>query len=145
MTDTVGFIRKLPPTIITAFRATLEEVGEADLLIHVVDMTSHNAPEQTQTVESILTDLHLQDKTRITALNKVDTLLDKGKSWDEESAIKYLTELNITNQTIMSENTVFISASKKWGLTKLLELIGRILPRKKMEYGFSYPTPENDP
>jgi len=145
MTDTVGFIRKLPPAIIAAFRATLEEVGEADLLIHVVDMTSHNAPEQTQTVESILKDLDLQDKPRITALNKIDMLLDKNKNWDEASAIGYLSGLNNAEHTVMSENTVFISASKKWGLTQLLEMIGRILPRKQVEYGFAYPPPENNP
>ncbi|GAI02990.1 unnamed protein product, partial [marine sediment metagenome] len=54
LTDTVGFIRKLPPTIVTAFRATLEELDEANILLHVVDLTSHNAPEQCQTVENIL-------------------------------------------------------------------------------------------
>jgi len=144
MTDTVGFIRKLPPTIITAFRATLEELADADLLVHVVDMTSHNAPEQTQTVESILMDLKLKDKPRITALNKIDMLLDRGKNWDEESATKYLAEMNITGQTVMSENTVFISAEKKWGLAKLLETVGRILPRTRPEFYISYPSSEND-
>ena len=90
LTDTVGFIRKLPPTIVTAFRATLEELSEANILLHVVDLASHNAPEQCQTVEDILADLNLRDKPRITALNKIDSLLDNGKNWDEESAIDYL-------------------------------------------------------
>jgi len=76
ITDTVGFIRKLPPTIVTAFRATLEELTEASLLLHVVDLTSHNAAEQCQTVEDILSDLDLMDKPRITALNKIDLLVD---------------------------------------------------------------------
>jgi len=117
ITDTVGFIRKLPPTIITAFRATLEELAEASMLIHIVDLTSHNAPEQCQTVEDILTDLNLVDKPRITVLNKIDLLLGNDKTWDEESAINYL------SSTDMTKDTVLISAEKRWGLTKLLELI----------------------
>jgi GTP-binding protein HflX len=130
ISDTVGFIRKLPPTIVTAFRATLEELTDADLLVHVVDLTSHNAPEQCQTVEGVLTELNLKDKPRITALNKIDLLLDKNKTWDEASAIKYLAELNIGN-LCAAENTLFISATKKWGLTELLKLIGQIIEQEK--------------
>ena len=123
VTDTVGFIRKLPPTIVTAFRATLEELGEANMLIHVVDLTSHNAAEQCQTVEDILTDLNLNDKPRITALNKIDLLLNSNRTWDEEAAINYLSD----QRAATDENTVLISSTKGWGLTKLLELINRVL------------------
>ena len=80
LTDTVGFIRKLPPTLVEAFRATLEELSEATVLLHVVDLTSHNAAEQSQVVEGILKDLGLEGKPRITALNKIDLLLDKNES-----------------------------------------------------------------
>ena len=125
LTDTVGFIRKLPPTIVTAFRATLEELSEANILLHVVDLTSHNAPEQCQTVEDILADLNLADKPRITALNKIDLLLDNSKTWDEESAINYLSH----RDDVTNENTVLISAEKKWGLPKLLETLScRLTP-----------------
>jgi len=125
VTDTVGFIRKLPPTIVTAFRATLEELAEASLLLHIVDLTSHNAPEQCHTVEYVLTGLNLLDKPRITALNKIDLLVDNNKTWDEETTISYL-----SSQTkIINKNTVFISAAKRWGLTKLLQLISRILSK----------------
>ena len=125
VTDTVGFIRKLPPTIVTAFRATLEELAEASLLLHIVDLTSHNAPEQCHTVEYVLTSLNLMDKPRITALNKIDLLVDNNKTWDEETTISYL-----SSQTkIINKNTVFISAAKRWGLTKLLQLISRILSK----------------
>jgi len=125
VTDTVGFIRKLPPTIVTAFRATLEELAEASLLLHIVDLTSHNAPEQCHTVEYVLTGLNLMDKPRITALNKIDLLVDNNKTWDEETTISYL-----SSQTkIINKNTVFISAAKRWGLTKLLQLISRILSK----------------
>ncbi|MBA7577121.1 GTPase HflX [subsurface metagenome] len=122
LTDTVGFIRKLPPTIVTAFRATLEELSEANILLHVVDLTSHNAPEQCQTVEDILADLNLMDKPRITALNKIDLLLDNSKAWDEKSAINYLSDRDDVNK-----DTVLISAEKRWGLGKLLETLSRRL------------------
>ncbi len=125
LTDTVGFIRKLPPTIVTAFRATLEELSEANILLHVVDLTSHNAPEQCQTVEDILADLNLMDKPRITALNKIDLLLDNGKTWDEESAISYLSD----RDDVINKNTVLISAEKRWGLNKLLETLSRTLTK----------------
>lgn len=123
LTDTVGFIRKLPPAIVTAFRATLEELDEASILLHVVDLNSHNAPEQCRTVEDILADLHLRDKPRITALNKIDLLLDNSKTWDEETAINFFSGRGEE----VDKNTVFISAEKKWGLTELLELISRTL------------------
>ncbi len=121
LTDTVGFIRKLPSTIVTAFRATLEELAEADVLLHVVDLTCHNAPEQCQIVEEILTDLNLMDKPRITALNKIDLLLGGDENWDEAAAINYLSD------QCDVENTVLISATKRWGLTKLLEVISHTL------------------
>ncbi|MFC1965333.1 GTPase HflX [Chloroflexota bacterium] len=123
ITDTVGFIRKLPPAIVTSFRATLEELTEATTLIHVVDLTAHNAVEQCQAVEGILTDLNLMDKPRITALNKIDLLLSSDKVWSEEEAISYLSE----QTTPVSENTLFISAARGWGLTRLLELISHTL------------------
>jgi GTP-binding protein HflX len=119
MTDTVGFIRKLPPMIIDAFRATLEELSEAALLVHVVDFASTDAPQQCQTVEDILADLDLKDKPRITALNKIDCLLDSSRTWDEKSAIDYFSSQNIS----VEENIVYISAEKGWGLNSLVEKI----------------------
>jgi len=126
LTDTVGFIRKLPPTIITAFKATLEELTEASLLLHVVDLTSHNAAEQCQVVEDILTNLELLDKLRITALNKIDLLLPGGQEWDEERALKHLSD-----QAPADEDTVLVSAVKGWGLGNLLELVGQRLLQLK--------------
>ncbi len=125
ITDTVGFIRRLPPTLVTAFRATLEELNEASMLIHIVDLSSHNAPEQCQTVEEILTDLNLVDKPRITALNKIDLLLDHSRVWDEGTAISYLSDRGDAE----NKNTVLISAAKKWGLTRLLALISHTLTK----------------
>ncbi|MFC2062471.1 GTPase HflX [Chloroflexota bacterium] len=123
LTDTVGFIHKLPPTIITAFRATLEELNEASLLLHVVDLAARNAAEQCQTVEDILVDLKLKDKPRITALNKIDRLLGDERTWDEASAISYLAERGDAT----GENTVLVSAVRGWGLTGLRESINKVL------------------
>lgn len=73
-TDTVGFIQKLPTQLVAAFRATLEEVNEADLLVHVVDLTHPNRDEQVAAVEEVLESLGAGDKPVITALNKADRL-----------------------------------------------------------------------
>ena len=121
VTDTVGFIQKLPPTIVTAFRATLEELTEAALLLHIVDLASHDASEQCRTVEDTLANLALTDKPRITALNKIDLLLSRDRNWDEETAISCLSD------QALDEVTVLISATKRWGLAKLLELINHTL------------------
>ncbi len=125
MTDTVGFIRKLPPAIVTAFRATLEELTEASMLLHIVDLSSPDAAEQCQVVEDILTDLDLMDKPRITALNKIDLLLNSGRTWGEEEALNYLSDQPVP----VKKDMVLISSTKKWGLTRLLELISQILTR----------------
>ena len=74
LTDTVGFIHKLPPTVVAAFRATLEELQEADLLLHVADAAHRTAVEQIKVVEGILKDLGLQEKPVVPVLNKVDLL-----------------------------------------------------------------------
>jgi len=116
LTDTVGFIRKLPTPLIAAFRATLEELTEASLLIHVVDITSRNAAEQCAAVEDILKDLHIDDKPRITVMNKIDLLLPSDRKWDENSAQKYIQ----SQSGNPAPDTVLISAEKKWGLNNLL-------------------------
>ena len=116
LTDTVGLIHKLPPTVVAAFRATLEELDEADLLIHVVDITHPNAAEQCQTVEDILSELNLGDKPRLTVLNKID-LLDSGAAEDD-----LLKRLNTTSQDMIP-----ISAVRGWGIENLLNTIARML------------------
>ena len=119
LTDTVGFIHKQPPAVVAAFRATLEELDEADVILHVVDMTHKNAAEQCQTVESILADLGLAEKRRVTVLNKIDLLahsdLEPLQSGDP--------------------GTVLISAAKGWGLDRLLQLISEMLDRPDAEVG----------
>jgi len=72
LTDTVGFIRKLPPELIAAFRATLEELDDADVLLHVLDASHPGAEEQMRAVERLLSDLDLGDRLVVLALNKAD-------------------------------------------------------------------------
>lgn len=120
LSDTVGFIRKLPPMVITAFRATLEELAEASVLLHIVDLSSANAAEQFQVVEEILKDLGIKDKPMITVLNKIDLVLEKGE--DKEKVLDYL------SATIpVCENTLMISAQKGWGLEDLLKSISNAI------------------
>ena len=74
LTDTVGFIQKLPPTVVAAFRATLEEIQDSAIILHVVDITHPNAGSQAEVVEGVLGDLNLASKPRILVLNKADLL-----------------------------------------------------------------------
>lgn len=74
LTDTVGFIRDLPPTLLNAFRATLEELSEADLLLHVVDASDPRRDKHIEAVQTVLDDLELTDTPRVLALNKIDAM-----------------------------------------------------------------------
>lgn len=76
-TDTVGFIQKLPTQIVAAFRATLEEIGDADMLLHVVDVTHPNAAEQIEAVEDTLAELEVDHLPMVVALNKADRLVNQ--------------------------------------------------------------------
>ena len=107
LTDTVGFIQKLPTTLIAAFRATLEEVIEADLLLHVVDVSHNNAAQQIDAVEDTLAEIDASSMPRILVLNKTDQLAGTLPSFDLVD--KY-------------EGAVAISAQEKQGLDELLEL-----------------------
>ena len=118
ITDTVGFIQKLPYTVIAAFRATLEELEEAALLLHVIDITHRNAVEQSITVEKILTELGLGDKPRIAVLNKIDLLAPSEEDIGEFSSA-----------IIKDQEAVLISAAQGWGLSGLLERISEKLAR----------------
>jgi len=106
LSDTVGFIRNLPHTLVSAFRATLEEVQRASLLLHVADVTSPTAGEQQSQVEDVLRELESQDKTRLYVMNKVDLLPEEKRE-----------SLHDT------ENVIHVSAAKGIGLDKLLEHI----------------------
>lgn len=112
LTDTVGFIQKLPTQLAAAFRATLEEIAEADLLIHVVDVSHPNAAQQKKTVLETLIDIGAGDIPVLTVYNKVDLL-----SGEELEAAR----ANHENQAL------FISARNGTGLEALLDAVGREL------------------
>ena len=123
-TDTVGFIQKLPHQLVAAFRATLEELTDAKLLIHVVDITHANAAEQSQAVEKTLGELGLSGRPRLTVLNKVDLIRTK-----EGRLITRPEELESLQGSLKEEypGTYFISATNRWGVRKLLEEVETVL------------------
>lgn len=116
-TDTVGFIQKLPTTLVASFRATLEEINEADLLVHVVDISHSNADEQVAAVEEVLEELGAGDKPMVTALNKAD-LLDRS---DPE------VQARVAQALAAYPNAVLLSALRREGVDDLLEAVaGRL-------------------
>lgn len=117
MTDTVGFINKLPPSIVAAFRTTLEELDEADVLLHVVDIMHPDAARQDSAVEHILADIGLGAKRVVTALNKVD-LLEKN-----DEAMPLLHEKLDSSRA----DFVAVSAVTGWHTRELLEQIESVL------------------
>lgn len=127
LTDTVGFINKLPLTVIAAFRATLEELSEAEVLLHIVDITHTDAAQQCLTVENTLDELDLGNKLRLTVLNKLDLAI---KSEKELKAVK---QQFIEKQLKPAKETtvVLISAVKGWGLEELLQHIALMLKTEK--------------
>jgi GTP-binding protein HflX len=88
LTDTVGFIQKLPTTLVAAFRATLEEILEADLLLHVIDITHSNAHAQAEAVIDTLHDIGAAEIPIVSALNKVDQLPDASYVFDQVDAFE---------------------------------------------------------
>jgi GTP-binding protein HflX len=106
LSDTVGFIRSLPHTLVSAFRATLEEVQRASLLLHVADATSPVADEQQEQVELVLRELESQDKPRLYVMNKLDLLPDRKRESLRDSG-----------------NVVHVSAATGIGLDRLLAAI----------------------
>jgi GTP-binding protein HflX len=110
--DTVGFIQKLPTQLVAAFRATLEEINESDLIVHVVDITHPRAEDQSDAVVDTLEEIGVIDRPTVVALNKVDRLSDLGvvADWQADYA-----------------DSVAISARHGWHLDKLLEKVEEVL------------------
>jgi len=127
LTDTVGFIRKLPHHLVEAFKSTLDEVREADLLLHVVDVSHSGFEEQFDIVNQTLKELDSSDKTTIIVFNKIDlytyTPKDEHDLTPKEKFNYSLDELKQMWVANMSENTVFISAKNKTNLEELREKV----------------------
>lgn len=120
VTDTVGFINKLPHALVAAFRATLEELSEADVLVHVGDVTHPNAAEQSQVVEETIKSMGLARKPVVMALNKIDLALPGAHS---EAAASEALEPLLHSLSRPNVPTVLVSAEKAWGLNRLLGVI----------------------
>lgn len=124
LTDTVGFIQRLPHQLVAAFRSTLEEVVEADVLLHVIDVSHELYKEQAAAVYSVLAELGAQDKTIITVYNKIDKLPpDSG----------------LARRLAQEPDSVCISARSGLNLEQLLELIAAKLKLKSVEASFLIP------
>ncbi len=135
LTDTVGFIRKLPTQLIESFKSTLNEVTEADLLIHVVDISHPNFEAHMQTVGQILSEIKAGDKPAVIVFNKIDL-------WPESSENK----LHNLEQTWLAKTevpTIFISAAQKLNIDALKRILYREVRKihiKRFPYNdFLYP------
>lgn len=118
--DTVGFIAKLPTSLVAAFRATLEELSEADLLLHVVDITDPEVEKSSGVVREILAELGLQEKPVIMVLNKADRLRPPGER-GEEDLLARMSPQALGMSPVPS--TVLVSARKGWGMESLKQEI----------------------
>ena len=121
MSDTVGFIRKLPTQLIESFKSTLDEVREADLLLHVVDISHPNFEEHIESVQNILTDIKSDDKPTIMVFNKIDAY--EAEPFDDTDLIAERTKSNYSLQewkntwmAKIGDNALFISALNKENL-----------------------------
>ena len=127
LSDTVGFIRKLPTDLVDSFKSTLDEVREADLLVHVVDISHPDFEEQINVVEKTLSDLGCSDKPSILVFNKIDAYTYVKKDEDD---LTPRTKENITLEELMqtwmaklNDNCLFISARNKTNIEELKELL----------------------
>jgi len=127
LSDTVGFIRKLPHHLIQSFKSTLDEVREADLLLHVVDISHSNFEEQLEVVNQTLQDIDPQQKPMILIFNKIDAFGYTPKEEDDLAPIKRenisLEELEKTWMAKMNDNCIFISAKEKLNIDGLKDLL----------------------
>lgn len=125
LSDTVGFIRKLPHQLIESFKSTLDEVKDADLLLHVVDISHPAFEDQMQTVQETLLEIGASDKPSITVFNKIDQYDPDPSHEDifEDETIYDLEELKRSWMAKSEEDVVFISAVNKTNLEELRSLL----------------------
>jgi len=133
VTDTVGFIQKLPTQLIAAFRATLEELNDADILLHVIDITHPEAEQQRQVVEQTLRDLGVESRPRLDLLNKVDLL-----TRPDGTPVSGLAELSDLQASLERENpnALLVSGECGWGLDRLRARALDLLAERRASGGF---------
>lgn len=150
LADTVGFIRKLPTDLVDSFKSTLDEVREADLLLHVVDISHPDFEEQIQVVEKTLADLGCGEKPSMIIFNKIDNYSWKEKEPDDLTPPTKenisLDELRRTWMAKLQENCLFISAREKQNIEDFKDILYRKIREmhvQKYPYNdFLYPTDE---
>ena len=146
--DTVGFIRKLPTQLIESFKSTLDEVREADILLHMVDISHQNFIEHIESVNKILKDINSLNKPTIMVFNKIDIF--KNEDFDETNLLDEYSEKNYTleewKQTWMAkmgDNVIFISATKKDNIdvfrNKVYSVVRKIHIKRFPYNNFLYP------
>ncbi len=127
LSDTVGFIRKLPHHLVESFKSTLDEVREADLLVHVVDISHPNFEEQYEVVQQTIADICKEDKPTIVIFNKIDNFTYIPKEEDDLTPIQRenlsLADLQKTWMARLGEDCIFISAKNKDNLDALRALL----------------------
>lgn len=138
LSDTVGFIRKLPHHLVESFKSTLDEVREADILLHVVDVSHPQYEEQIGVVNKTLQELKAFEKPMLTIFNKMDLYVQKNfDEWLEDSVKEeILRDLKDKWDLATNGNCVFVSATEKQNLDALRDLI---LERVREMYAIRYP------
>jgi GTPase len=132
LTDTVGFIRKLPTKLIESFKSTLDEIREADILLHVVDISHPSYDEQIEIVNATLADIGASNKPTLLVFNKMD-LYKPGMEEEEEPLYEdgaQLTKLKKTYISKSQDKTIFISAEKKENLNELRQILAEMVAEK---------------
>ncbi|PWJ45033.1 GTPase HflX [Sediminitomix flava] len=132
LTDTVGFIRKLPTTLVESFKSTLDEIVEADILLHVVDISHESFEEHIQVVNETLREIGAADKPTLLVFNKIDSYQDKEYPPFEDHPPATIEEWK---QTYIGkgEDTVFISAIKKDNIDELRREIFKLVSNRYYE------------
>jgi len=128
ISDTVGFIRKLPTQLVESFKSTLDEVREADLLLHVVDITHNNFEEHKESVEKILSEINSLNKPTLLVFNKIDNYealeIDEDDLTTQRTKLHYtLDEWKHTWMGQLGDNVIFISAIEKSNIEELKKLL----------------------
>ncbi|MBA4259664.1 MAG: GTPase HflX [Chitinophaga sp.] len=138
LSDTVGFIRKLPHHLVESFKSTLDEVREADILLHVVDVSHPQYEEQIGVVNKTLQELKAFEKPMLTIFNKMDLYVQKNfDEWLEDSVKEeILRDLKDKWDLATNGNCVFVSATEKQNLDALRDII---LEKVREMYGIRYP------
>lgn len=132
LTDTVGFIRKLPTTLIESFKSTLNEIVEADILLHVVDISHDGFEEHIEVVNKTLGEIGAADKPTILVFNKVDAFLDKEYPPFDDNPPATVAEWQ-ASELAQDNNSIFISAIKKDNIDTLKERIFELVEKRYYE------------